>query len=155
MTDEEQKELYRLNIGKWDLDKAVLVLEAATRHDPTSAEYEALVTSAIIHYARPFSSNEKEKEAKAASRVPERVINQFSPEELVLHERIINRRNKAIAHAEWNEFPVGVDLDTRVMSSRRYSIYPEFLDAKPFLALARKLLRRLHNEVADHVYRLP
>lgn len=151
MTEEEQKELYRLNIGKWDIDKAVSLLEAAVKHVPTTIEYEALVTSAIIHYARPFSSNEKEKDAKAIARVPERVTDRFSIEERALHDRILNRRNKAIAHAEWNEFSVDVDFETQVISSRRYSIYPEFLNANPFLALAKKLLQRLHNEVADHV----
>ncbi|MCR4303824.1 MAG: hypothetical protein NUV63_06305 [Gallionella sp.] len=155
MTEGEQKELYRLNIGKWDLDKAVSLLEVAVKHTSTTVEYEALVTSAIIHYARPFSFNEKEKDAKATSRVPARVIDKFTTDERSLHERILDRRNKAIAHAEWNEFPVGIDLETRVLSSKRYSVYPEFLDAHPFLALAKKLLQRLHNEVADHVLRLP
>jgi len=155
MTEDEQKELYRLNIGKWDLDKTVSLLETALRHEPTSIEYEALVTSAIIHYARPFSDNEKKKDAKAMSRIPERVLDQLSKEEHALHERLINRRNKAIAHAEWSDFPVGVDLETRVLKNKRYSIYPEFLDAGPFLALSKKLLSRLHNEVADHVCRIP
>jgi hypothetical protein len=151
MTEDEQKELYRLNIAKWDLDKTVCLLEAAIKNDPTTIEYEALVTSAIIHYARPFSPNEKKKNAKAVSRVPARVTDQFSKKELALHDRILNRRNKAIAHAEWNEYPVGVDLKTRVLSSKPYSICPEFRDAKPFLALAKNLLKRLHNEVADHL----
>lgn len=155
MTGNEQKELYRLNIGKRDLDKAVSLLEAAVKHDPTSIEYEALITSAIIHYARPFSSNEKEKDAIALSRVPNRVTDQFSTEELSLHDLILNRRNKAIAHAEWREFPVVVDLETRLIRSTRYSIYPEFLNAAPFLALAKKLSERLHNAVADHVFQLP
>jgi hypothetical protein len=46
---------------------------------------------------------------------------------------------------------VGIDLDTKVLSSRRYSVYPEFMDVQPVLALATKLLDRLHNMVADHV----
>jgi len=155
MTEDEQKELYRLNIGKWDIDKAVSMLEAALNHDPSTIEYEALVGSAIVLYARPFSANEKKEKAKSNARVPRRVIDNYSSDELELHKRILNRRNKAIAHAEWNDYPVGVDLETRVVSSRRYSIYPEFLDISQFLNLAKKLLDRLHNEVADHLYKIP
>lgn len=64
------------------------LLETALRHEPASLEHEALVTRAIIYYARPFSSNEREKNAKAISRVPERVTDQFSTEECALHDRI-------------------------------------------------------------------
>ena len=119
MTEDEQKELYRLNIGKWDIDKAVSMLKAALNHDPSTIEYEALVGSAIVLYARPFSANEKEENAKSNARVPRRVIDHYSSDELELHKRILNRRNKAIAHAEWNDYPVGVDMETRVDTSRK------------------------------------
>jgi hypothetical protein len=151
MADTQQRRLYRLNIAKWDTEKSVELLEAAARHQPPSIEFEALVMTGILHYARPFSSNEKDKEAPADARVPPEVVHCLSRDELTLHARLLDRRNKAIAHAEWNEFPVGIDLDTKVLSSRRYSVYPEFMDVQPVLALATKLLDRLHNMVADHV----
>jgi hypothetical protein len=154
MADADQRRLYRLNIAKWDMEKAVELLEAAARHRPPSIEFEALVTSGIIHYARPFSSNEKDKEAPADARVSPEVIDRLSPDELTLHARLLDRRNKAIAHAEWKEFPVGIQLETKVLSSRRYSVYPEFLDVRPVLALATKVRDRLHNMVADHVFKL-
>ena len=78
-----------------------------------------------------------------------------APDERALHARLLDRRNKTIAHSEWNEFPVGIDTETKVLRSRRYSVYPEFLDVRPVLALAQRLLDRLHNMVADHVYKLP
>jgi len=155
MTDADQRRLYRLNIAKWDMEKAVELLEAAARHQPTSIEFEALVTSGIIHYVRPFSLNERGKEASADARVPPEVIDCLSCDERALHARLLDRRNKAIAHSEWNEFPVGMDPETKVLRSRRYSVYPEFLDVGPLVALARKLRERLHNMVADHVFRLP
>ena len=154
MNENEKKELYRLNIGKWDIDKSISMLNAALKYDPTMIEYEALVGSAIILYARPFSANEKKDNAKADIRIPERIIDRYSSEERELHERILNRRNKAIAHAEWNEYQVDVDLETRGVSSQRYSIYPEFLNIKPFHALAKKLLERLKNDIADHLFRI-
>jgi hypothetical protein len=155
MDDQEKRRLYRLNIAKWDMDKAVALLTMATTYPPTKLEFEALVTSGIIHYARPFSMNEREKDAKADSRVPSEVIDKLNSDEIKLHNLLIDRRNKAIAHAEWSKFPVGIDLDSNILSSRRYSIYPEFMDLQPSLALAKKLLSRLHNMVADHLSRRP
>lgn len=150
-----QKELYRLNISRLDIKQALDFLEAAARHDRTSIEYEGLIVSAIIHYARPFSNNEKNPAANALARVPESVIEGYSPDELMLHNRLIDRRNKAIAHAEWNEFPTTVDEETKALSSTRYSIYPEFLDPLPLIALAKTVLARLHNMVADHIFKMP
>lgn len=155
MDDAEKRRLYRLNIAKWDIDKAVELLTAAVNHKPPSLEFEALVMSGIIHYARPFSYNEKKKDAQADPRVPQEVTANLSDSELKLHDLLLERRNKAIAHSEWEKFPVGIDMETKVLSSRRYSVYPEFLDVQPTLALARKLLDRLHNMVADHVFKLP
>ena len=152
---ETEKELLRLNIARGDIKKAIELLEAAEKHAPTSIEYEALVMGAIIHYARPFSCNEKSLTANALARVPPTVIEGYSPDELKLHERLIDRRNKAIAHAEWNEFPTAIDRETKVIGSSRYSVYPEFLDPKPLIALSRTLSTRLHNMVADHVYKMP
>ena len=150
-----EKELYRLNISRLDIKQALDFLEAAARHERSSIEYEGLIVSAIIHYARPFSNNEKNLEANALARVPEAVIEGYSPDERVLHNRLIDRRNKAIAHAEWNEFPTTVDEETKALSSRRYSVYPEFFDPLPLIALAKKLLARLNDMVADHVFKMP
>ncbi len=151
-----EKELCRLNISRLDIEQALDFLEAAARHDRSSIEYEGLIVSAIIHYARPFSTNnEKSQAANALARVPEAVIQGYSPDELALHDRLIDRRNKVIARAEWNEFLTTVDEETKALSSTRYSVYPEFLDPLPLIALAKKLLARLHNMVADHVFKMP
>jgi hypothetical protein len=149
-----EKELNRLNIARGDIKKAIELLEAAEKHDHASIEYEALIMGAIIHYARPFSCNEKSQSANALARVPLKVIEVYSPDEHTLHDRLIDRRNKTIAHAESEEFPTDVDRETKAIVSRRYSVYPEFLDPKPLIALSRKLLMRLQNMVADHVYKM-
>ena len=152
---DDKKELYRLNISRHDIKQALDFLQAATKHDSSSTEYEGLIVSAIIFYARPFSNNEKNPAANALSRVPESVIEGFLPNDLVLHKRLIDRRNKAIAHAEWNEFPTIVDEETKALSITRYSIFPEFLDPLPLIALVRTLMTRLDNMVADRVSKMP
>ncbi len=148
---EAERTINRLNIARGDVDRCVKFLEAANHHAPRSIEYEALVACAIINYAKPFSQNERPGSSKALPSVPQSVIRDYSVQELELHDRIINRRNKAIAHSEWNEFQTSVDCDTKMIDRQRYFIYPEFLDIKPFTSLAKKLLDQLHNVVADLV----
>jgi len=152
---EIDKELSRLNIAKQDIGKAIEFLESAQNHEATSLEYEALIMIAIIHYARPFSINEKSPTANALASVPPAVTEVYTPDEVRLHHRLINRRNKAIAHAEWNEFPVKIDRQANFMRSSRYSVYPEFLDSTPLIALLRKLHTHLFNMVIDRVCKVP
>ena len=95
---EADKELHRLNIARKDIEKTIELIEAAEKHNHSSIEYEALIMCAIIHYARPFSCNEKSTSANATVRVPATVIEDYSSDERTLHERLIDRRNKTIAH---------------------------------------------------------
>ncbi len=148
-----KKALSRLYIAKWDIKKAIEFLETAEKYAPTSIEYEALIMGAIIHYTRPFSCNEKSLNANALARVPLAVIEGYSSDEHELHKRLIDRRNRAIAHAEWSEFPTEIDRETKSLGIQRYSVYPEFLDPKPLIALSRKLSIRLHNMVTDHIHK--
>lgn len=142
-------ELNRLTIARGDIEQALRFLKKAGDMGPTSDEYKALVMTAIILYARPFSKNEVVPQAKAAKCVSSEVSDEYTEEERVLHDRLLEVRNKAIAHAEWNNYPTSVSWDTRVIKSRRYSIYPEFITVKSFAALAAKLERRLQNMRAD------
>ena len=150
-----EKELNRLNISKGDIKKSIVYFEAAEKHARNSIEYEGLIICGIIHYARPFSRNEMRKRAKADARVPAAAIKEYSSDELALHRRLIDRRNKAIAHAEAHEYPTDIDRDTKGIGSRRYSVFPEFHDPKPLIALSEKLKIRLENMVADHVCKMP
>lgn len=150
-----QQELNRLNIARGDIGDAVRFLDAAAGREPTSVEYEALVMMAIVLYARPFSTNELSAAAMASRCVPDSVIDGYSEAEKTLHSRIIEVRNKAVAHSEWTNYPTSVSWDIRVIKSRRYSIYPEFLTVAAFVDLAKKLHQRLHNMVADRVRQEP
>ncbi|MEX2515517.1 MAG: hypothetical protein WD572_01200 [Gammaproteobacteria bacterium] len=144
-------ELNRLTIARGDIEQALRFLKKAGGIDPTSDEYEALVMTAITLYARPFSKNEVDPQAKANKCVSSEVLDEYTKEERVLHDRLLEVRNKAIAHAEWNNYPTSVSWDTRVIKSRRYSIYPEFITVESFAALAMKLERRLQNMRVDRV----
>jgi len=148
---DDPKTINRLKISEDDLNQSIAFLKTAKNLDPESIEFEALVISAIIFYARPFSCNETSSSAKADSRVLLNLKDLLIAEELDLHDRIINRRNKAIAHGEWEEFPTSTSFiasKTTITGSQRYQVYPEFINLSPFIALAKKLKDFLSSELS-------
>jgi hypothetical protein len=110
-------------------------------------KYESLLLSAIIFYARPFSSNERNQDAKATSHVDCQVLDHLNPEEVTLHEKILNLRNKAVAHAEWDYHPTNLSKDY-VITSMPFSIwkyFPGSSDIAAFASLVAKVHRRVHE----------
>ncbi|MBV5271191.1 MAG: hypothetical protein JZU55_16415, partial [Afipia sp.] len=76
---------------------------------PATLAHEALVFTAIVSYYRPFSPNEKNKNAQATSQLK---LDDFSPlshEELGLHEKCKELRNQALAHSEYKHNPTRLD----------------------------------------------
>jgi hypothetical protein len=112
---------------------------------------EALLRCAIICYARPYSGNEKEAHAAAESNLkgvidPKAVLDAAG---LALHDRIMNLRNKVVAHSE-SEFNQanftdpkahGFDPATCFLSfeSRRWTARHEGIDLGAFEQMAREM----------------
>mgnify|MGYP003394940661 CR=1 FL=1 len=152
-----KKVLNRLTISRHDFDKCRDFLAALPAQEYGSINYEALLISAIIFYSRPFSCNEKEKGAQAESRVDTAVLDNLSAEECELHTRILNLRNKAVAHAEWKLHPTGV-TGNKVIQSMPFSLWEYFggsSDVKLFSSLVNKVLLRAHNISADMLRNMP
>ena len=66
----------------------------------TRTQEEALLMSAIICYARPFSQNDRDGQSEATSTVqgnPAKILDQS---EFDLHTRLLDIRNKAVAHSD-------------------------------------------------------
>lgn len=147
----------RLTISRHDFEKCGQFLSALSSEKYGTIQYEALLFSAIIFYSRPFSCNEKGSNALAASRVDNFVLGNLSDNELELHKLILELRNKAIAHAEWNFNPTKVD-DNKIMSSMPFSIWKYFQDSADiaqFAALRAKVLDNSHNLAANTLHRMP
>jgi hypothetical protein len=91
--------LHRVLLSKEEFKRAMDFIEAARRHDVGSIEYEALLHSAIIFYARPFFDNERSgtKGAKQLTGIdPAQVLGA----DIVLHQHIKTLRKKVVAHSE-------------------------------------------------------
>lgn len=145
----------RAHISKRDFKKAIGFIEAAMRHDLASIEYEALLISAIVNYARPFSGNER---GKAPISAPVLVVNvkEILGEDSDLHDRIVTMRNKAVAHSEFGKYPVRImavpepNSDAGfAASSRSWHVLNERIDLDVFKRIAEALHQKCLNLCFD------
>jgi len=149
-TDRENN---RLIMSVHDLERCQTFLRELTTQIYGTHTYEALLLTSIIFYARPFSSNERDVNAKAASRVSPAVLSDLSEEERNLHNMLLLIRNKAIAHAEWTFHPTGVTKN-HIIQSRPFSIWGYFRgwkDIESFYNLAGKVLLKAHSLIGNNL----
>lgn len=151
MSVSTDQELNRYSITVGDFEKAIEFLQEADNHPSHSLAHESLLISAIIYYCRPFTFNERERNAEAIPKIEFESFSNIFEEENTLHEKCMIVRNKAVAHAEWTNYPTRRDNDTNVISSRRYSLLSEKINWQSLLALAKKLSDQCHNSRADYL----
>ena len=142
----------RFSISLKDFEKAVLFLEEAKKHSITSVAFEALVFAAIVCYYRPFSPNERDTNSSAASQLTLSDFAPLSSEEQSIHNRCKELRNKALAHSEFKYHPVGLDLETGVISSKLFSMVCEAPDLDKLAELTNNFIRQCINRRADYVW---
>jgi hypothetical protein len=127
---------------------------------------EALLRSAIICYARPYSANERDAGAAAESNLkgvidPQDVLTE--PVLLDLHKQIIRLRNKVVAHSEAEFNPANFadrtshgrdpNIPGVCFETSRWHALGEKIDVGHFEQMARKMrwacLARLDPRVND------
>lgn len=147
----------RLTSASLDLENSISFVEELSNQEYGSTAYEALLISAIIFYARPFSGNEKKGSPHPSeSRVPEVVLSELQEEERKLHEEIVSLRNKAVAHAEWSLHPTGV-TNSGVIQAVPFSIWRYFKDSEDIEKLknlSAKVRLSVQHEQANEVRNL-
>ena len=75
--NKDTKVLNRLTISRHDLEQCQNFLQQLAHQEYGSITYEALLIAAIVFYARPFSNNERGKNANADSKINDEVLDQF------------------------------------------------------------------------------
>ena len=154
-----EQELHRWTIGGHDFEDVLSFLERCSAYPVHSEERRALVMASVILYARPFSQNERrsskkskaEDAPKAISRLRVEWFKDLTDDELRLHTRIIDLRNKVVAHAEFNEYPTSYDPRTGVTWSRRAQPLDLGLNLSHVAELTRKVWRYCQHRRADHI----
>ncbi len=146
-----EKEFNRYSIAISDFEQTVKFLEESENHKINTRTYQALLTCAIIYYYRPFSQNERNKDSQALSKISITNFENLTEEELTLHEHCKRIRNKALAHAEWSNYPTKLHKNTGVISSRPYNILSEPIGCSELCILSKKLMEQCHHLRADYV----
>jgi hypothetical protein len=149
MSDPIHPILLRVKLSLDDFKRVGEFLRAARSHPPSSIEYEALLHSAILFYARPFTVNAKRKsklknEAKKLSGLN---IKAILDEHVRYHQKILNLRDQVVAHADaefspatiaelklGNQYTQGFSMDCTT-----WRVAEEKLDLEIFALIASKM----------------
>ncbi len=141
----------RLSIALRDFEQAIAFAEEAQHHSAATLAHEALTFAAIVSYHRPFSPNEKHKNAPATSQLKLVDFSPLSSAESALHEKCKELRNQALAHSEYKHNPTRLDTSLGVIASRPFSLLSHAPNLEALAALARKLADECHHKRADYV----
>lgn len=147
----DEAKFNRFSISLKDFEKANSFLSEARNHGFGGVVHEALTFAAIICYYRPFSPNEKSQPAPATSQLTLADFQPLSSDELAIHEKCKELRNKALAHSEFTYHPTSLDPDTGVISSKLFSLVGLAPDLAKLSVLIGKLMEQCHNRRADYV----
>jgi hypothetical protein len=148
-----ESEFNRYSIAFFDFEQAVAYAMEAKTHSAATLAHEALLFAAIVSYYRPFSPNEKNKNTPAASQLTTKNFSPFTHEDMSLHEKLKELRNKALAHSEFCFNPTHRNPESGIISSRPFSLLSHSVDIAGLIHLASKLAMECHHKRADHVFR--
>jgi hypothetical protein len=147
----------RLHISQHDFEEAEEYLDELARQASAVAR-RALLTAAVIAYARPFTQNESSSGGKATPQVPGRMLRDFTTSERKLHSRLLDLRSKAVAHSTYASRPI---KKVTVMQSgfsvegSYFDLLSEGLDRTLFQAMSRKLRIACRVEKLELSRKLP
>jgi hypothetical protein len=151
--------LLRVMLSGDDYERAEEFVKAARLQAVGNIEYEALMHSAILFYARPYSDNEpkKSKLPDEARKLKGLDLQTILGEDLPFHDRLIALRNKVIAHAESEFFPaqniklaIGAKGQFGIAFQRRsWHVVSENLDLDVFERVAAKMRSAARKHVYD------
>lgn len=160
MDDATKRRFRRTHISRRDFAKSIGFISAAAKYDLIAPEYEALLLAAIVSYARPFSGNEHSKSPLSDSRL-DVDVSQILGSDLPLHERLIEVRNKAVAHSESAYYPVELlpaappsakGANGFASVSKNWHVLNEQIDLMAFKRMAEALCAKCTNNLFDIHY---
>ena len=157
MSDPIHPVLLRVKLSLDDFKRVSEFLKAARSHPASSIEYEALLHSAILFYARPFTVNacRKSKLPDAAKKLTDLNIKAILEEDIGYHERILKLRRQVVAHADAEFFPA---TSTEFKMGNQYTqgfsmecttwhVAEEKLDLEIFALIASKMADATQNHL--------
>lgn len=134
-----QKLINRAYLSKHDFEESIRFIDELKKTDKATLK-EALLISAVIAYARPFSENEEHDQT--IKKIPqEKITRPLDSEEKRLHNQLITIRNKAVAHSDFDKKPTRPIVRGKqlIQQSKPYSIFAENIDIDGMESLIKKM----------------
>jgi hypothetical protein len=113
----------------------------------------ALLVSAIVAYARPFTLNNGGAEGLATSTLMGKPKQILGNEEFILHEKILRLRHEAVAHSDYDRRPTRFLERVKrgfLVRSLSFDVLSETIDIAIFLTMCTKM----RNHCTDTLFRL-
>jgi hypothetical protein len=107
-----------------------------------SVPRRALLTAAVVAYARPFTQNERGDESLATATVSTKPLKELSLEEMTIHQRVIALRHRAIAHSPYEGRPlerIGLHESGFVVNGSYFDVLDEGLNIATFKSASARL----------------
>jgi hypothetical protein len=141
-------EIHRIQLSLNDFIQTEEFAEAAMQHPIESLEYEALVHNAILHYARPYGTNEQGRTTPQEHRslMSIDIAATLGPD-FEFHKLIVRLRNKGVAHAEAAFFPAQLgpvpagDAGGFIIDGKNWNVRDERLDLARLVKIAATMKR--------------
>jgi len=138
MIDDLESRFNRVNMSAKDFEEAHSYL-AEFDPDLPMVLQRALLTSAVVAYARPFKKSRGAREGSASAKLPIDIGALLDGSQIALHERIIDLRDRGVAHSDFSMKPTRrvARQDIAIMAwSKPFDILGEFVAVKAFRDLA-------------------
>lgn len=149
-----EQQFHRVCMSDEDVFEAYEYLNAIDQNS-TNAVRQGMLVAAIVAYSRPFlNSNGREKSSKKVSL---RLESELTGEEQKLHQEVLNLRNGAIAHSDYNLRPVTRWTGVSEGSTISFTPMPKILegfDEEKFRDLAYQvmmLFKKKRKELDDKI----
>ncbi|MEW6325160.1 MAG: hypothetical protein AB1515_07210 [Nitrospirota bacterium] len=139
----------RTRISEDDFSEAEDYLSAIRPKQDITIQ-RALLLAAIVAYARPFTKNKDGSGDRSAPYLQASPTKMLTPEEQLLHRKLINLRDEALAHSQYDRKAVRRTSGSAkgfVMQGRLFDILSENIDRGTFHAICSKMKRHCNNKL--------
>lgn len=145
-----QRQLNRVHISKRDFEETADYVNSYNKNYSDTIK-RALLSAAIIAYARPFKGNKGPKD-RSIPTLPKGWLKNLDNEHRKLHRRILDLRDKAVAHSEYGLKPTSptvCDSGVVVQCSRPFDILAEDLDFFVFQSNIQHMIKYTIDKIYE------
>jgi hypothetical protein len=149
--DTTEADFNRWKLSEKDFEEAHTYLSEFNT-DLSMVVQRALLTAAIVAYARPFKRS-RAAEGKASARAPTTLLDALDAEERRLHERIIGIRDEGVAHSDFDRKPTRrvARQDAFMMTwSKPFDVLGEDINIDTF----KSMTWRLHMQCIQEMFNI-